>query len=312
MKVKHADVGVSLLRDAVTVTAFGPKTKEALATRKICPISQTVHLVPTPFLITCDEIWRKHFGRRYSVNLARRSDYGKVKEQKPGTGTKIGIARAAAASRRALAKPPSEPLSQGTLVPNLTLASLAGQGSESSRTPRQEQIWDYAVTKFQKARQDGFCIGRGTVVSAAPPADATAKAKAKAKAKATAVVASPETKFYWFRLGFGGERPILAAGGTWVSDPEDAHVIVVHDLAVVQDERDCAGKCLDLPFHHAFLVGLRVVTAAYLNASAPGAGTSNAFEPALRKKFVVFFTERFKTKHAQSVARFCKAARNLG
>ena len=80
MKVKHADISASLLRDAVTVTAFGPKTKAALATRTICPISQTVHLVPTPFLITCDEIWRKHFGRRYSVNLAQRSDCGKAKE----------------------------------------------------------------------------------------------------------------------------------------------------------------------------------------------------------------------------------------
>ena len=74
IKVKHADIGSLLLRDAVTIDAFGPQKKEDLATRSVCPDSRSVHLVPTEFLKRCHALWVQYFGRRYCVNSMARSD----------------------------------------------------------------------------------------------------------------------------------------------------------------------------------------------------------------------------------------------
>ena len=81
IKVKHADIGSLLLRDAVTIDAFGPQKKEDLATRSVCPDSRSVHLVPTDILKRCHALWVMHFGRRYCVNSMARSDKGSVKEK---------------------------------------------------------------------------------------------------------------------------------------------------------------------------------------------------------------------------------------
>ena len=84
-------------------------------------------------------------------------------------------------------------------------------------------------------------------------------------------------------------------------------VVVVRDLAVVQQSRDSYLR-LDRPLLVAMLFGKRLATPSYCSYATPGAGTSIRFLPALAKKFGIFFTAGFKTKHAETLNLFRQAA----
>ena len=114
MKVKHSDIGATLLRDVTTVTVYGPQTKDALASRAVCPDTRSVHLVPTEFLKRCHQMWVSTFGRRYRVNSSVRADRGRERATKRA-GTFASVAKAVAKSRSGLLEARTDDLSQKTL-----------------------------------------------------------------------------------------------------------------------------------------------------------------------------------------------------
>ena len=130
IKVKHADVGSTLLRDRTTVEAFGPLTKEELAIRK--REGGVVYLEPTEYLRRVTKIGVKTFGRRHCVNHAARKDRDTTREKKAGTDK--CVAEAAAQAKHALVRKSN--LSEETLVAGLPMRALAGPGEIAGRTRR--------------------------------------------------------------------------------------------------------------------------------------------------------------------------------
>ena len=342
MKVKHADIGTSLLRDATTAVAFGPKTMASLATRRVCEDSRAVILEPTSFLQECNQIWITTFGRRYCVNKKPREDKDHPRAKKRA-GTDIGVQRAANAKRQALGRNFEADSGHASLLPGLTLRDLAGSGATGSRTRRQKEIASKAHAKLGRLRRDRW-VGHGAAgVSAAAPAQAKAKAnakpkakakpkanakaaakahataRAKAKAKAAAEIAGHralETAFY--AHGFASASVPLLAGCRWVESARSADVVVVKSLAEVQQARD-GDDMIPNPLLLAFFLGKRVATPEYCVAMHEAAGVSAAaptssikFRSLLTRKFSVYFTPRFKEAHPNVMSFWQRSLRSVG
>ena len=91
----------------------------------------------------------------------------------------------------------------------------------------------------------------------------------------------------------------------------ESDVIVVRDLAVVQKARDSYIR-MERPLLVAMLFGKRVATPLYCASASPVGGSSVQFLPALRKKFGVYLTAKFRTSHGSTVDMFRRAVRTLG
>ena len=146
-------------------------------------------------------------------------------------------------------------------------------------------------------------------------AEAKSKATAKAKAKGLATAArTAETLFVALRVRPSAQPPLLAGRrwGNLIDDARRADVLVVPDLALLQEARDNRDAYMPSHFMAAMLLGKRVATPSYCSSAAPGGGTSIRFLPALRKKFHVFFTAEFRASHPQLLNLFKKEARLLG
>ena len=298
--MRHADSGCTLLRDLTTVVAFGPKTKEDLATRKV--VAGSVHLVPTLFLQRCNEIWLANFGRRFGVNTTARRDKHTTRVKRKGTDK--SIADAVRKGRHALVDKRYSDLNQEAILPGLSTRSLAGRGRLGGRTVRQKAIAQGARRKIAKLRQDPMAGGTAGVSAAAPSAKAKAKAKANAHPPTTR-----ERHIYSHELL---RKPRLLSGCEWETSVLTADVIVVQDLSVVQQARDNADACLPEPLLWAMMDGKRVATPEYFSSPVRVSGMSIRFQPMLRKQEHVFFTDSFKQTHGRTLALFARAAKHLG
>ena len=207
-----------------------------------------------------------------------------------------------AAARKRLANLPS---ASATVVPGMAMPSLVGPGDVEGRTKRQKQIAKFAQGKLARLLDRGAA----GVSAAAPKAKAKTTAKPKlslrlkAKAKATTARPTP-TVFY----AHGVPRPHLLPGQTWTDKVVDGHVVVVRDLAVVQQARDSYLR-LDRPLLAAMLLGKRVAAPQYCGSATPGGGSSILFVPAFKKKLGVFFTPHFKDNHGSTLELFRRALR---